>query len=112
MDSGNTTSLQDLLRRLRTAGDEHYDLRCLISHGIELPCVDVEIELGELFALSIFRPLVKSKDLWRIGFYRENSKNPHRGLHRVRGNEFAERINELNDSAKPIPSRYRLHFWS
>ncbi len=91
-------SFEDLVRRLRVAGDKYNDLRCVLWHGLELPWADLSCEFGELFRYSTFR-IGDQEDWFRTGYYRESSKPSPNNRHKLHS---TDRINELNESAKPI----------
>jgi len=91
-------SFEDLVRRLRVAGDKYNDLRCVLWHGLKLPWGDLSCEFGELFGFSTFRPS-DPDDWFHAGYYRESSKPSSFNRHKLLS---IDRINELNESAKPI----------
>jgi len=91
-------SFEDLIRRLRVAGDKYNDLRCVLWHGLDLPWADLSCEFGELFRFSTFR-IGDQEDLFHTGYYRESSKPSPFNRHKL---PSIDRIDELNESAKPI----------
>ena len=64
-------AVEDLRHRLRAAGDEFHDLRCVLSHRLRPVSLFWSATHGGQFGLSMFRPLRRDADWWEIWFYRE-----------------------------------------
>jgi hypothetical protein len=66
-------SVQDLARRLRLAGDEYWDVRCVLHRGLDIGWSDFELTYGHTFGMSLFRT-TKSGETGKMFFYSETDK--------------------------------------
>jgi len=72
LDAVTLASAQDLIRRLRLAGDAHPDLRCLLTHKIRVPHSIIYDTYGGVFGEWSFSPLYHVRDWWELLFYLES----------------------------------------
>ena len=111
MDAVTTATLNDLLRRLRLAGDQHSDLRCFLAHGLKLRLGDLRQHFGGMFSYCRFRPLGQDGDWWETAFYRKNVRAAYPMLAPVANDaEYRKKSNELNESARAISVKLKALF--
>jgi hypothetical protein len=69
MDEVAKASARELIRRLRLAGDQYFDLRSLLFHDINLPASLVDAEYGGIHGDSYFRPIPDQRDIYHLHYF-------------------------------------------
>lgn len=97
----DSTSHRDLLRRLRKAGDDYFDVRCLIAHETGSSVEHGRESLGYLIGTQVTTPVLGSADWWDFFFYQRKRREPLG--HQLRSsNSSPERANEKWQAASRI----------
>jgi hypothetical protein len=73
MDPIQKASVQDLMRRLRVAGDEFCDVRCIINHGAKLLWSELERSYAYPFGITSFR-VSDPQGVWSLFYHSEDDK--------------------------------------
>lgn len=68
MDSIAKASVRDLARRLRVAGDEHWDIRCILHHKVDIGWGDFSEAYGHSLGMSSFR-VSNESSFWQLFYY-------------------------------------------
>lgn len=68
-------SARDLVRRLRLASDEFFDLRCLLLHDIAIPESLIDSEYGGVFGDNYFRPQLNQPDIFHIHYFFQSGRD-------------------------------------